>query len=142
MTLPTLAPVYARGLLALLLAASSFGGGWMVRGWREAKADLKTERTDQQTVAAENRRRRAIGAQHARDQQQIEVFYDALPNWWQLFVAERPALADCELGPDGLREWNRWNEGPAAGADRRGAAAESPAVPATGRERPDAGSGR
>lgn len=99
-------------MLAAAIAVASFAAGWLVRGWREAKTDLKATQTAVKTTAAENTRRRAIGAQHARDQHTIENFYDGQPPWWPRVVAERPGLADCELGPDGLREWNRWNEGP------------------------------
>lgn len=99
-------------LLAAAIAAASFAAGWSVRGWREAKTDLKTVQQEAAATAQENQRRRAIALRHATDQQRIEDFYDRLPLWWPRVVAERPGLADCELGPDGLRAWNEWNAGP------------------------------
>lgn len=99
-------------LLAAVIAAASFAAGWSVRGWREAKTDLKTAKQEAAATAQENQRRRAIALRHAEDQQRIEDFYDRLPLWWPRVVAERPGLADCELGPDGLRAWNEWNAGP------------------------------
>ena len=99
-------------MLAAAIAVASFAAGWSVRGWREARTDLKATQAAVKTIAAENTRRRAIGAQHARDQHTIENFYDQQPPWWPRVVAERPGLADCELGPDGLRAWNEWNAGP------------------------------
>lgn len=111
MTPPVLSTL--RITLAALVVAASFAGGWVARDWRAAKTDLKATQTAVKDTAAENTRRRAIGAQHARAQHAIENFYDGMPPWWPRVVAERPGLADCELGPVGLREWNRWNEGPA-----------------------------
>jgi hypothetical protein len=122
-------------LYAVLIAAALGGaGGWTARTWYGAKQTLAVQQQNARTVDRENARRRAIGAQHAQDQRRIEDHYDALPDWWKRAVAERPAAADCELGPDGLREWNRWNEGP--GADRRGTAGEGGNEPAASTQRP------
>lgn len=114
--------------VAALALAVGFVAGWQVHGWRTAKAELSATKADLRSVARETQRRRVIGAEHARAQREIEVFYDQLPDWWRTFVAERPALADAELGPDGLCIWNAWNAGPTGGdrpcvADQGGAAA-------------------
>jgi hypothetical protein len=125
----------------LFIAAFALGfvGGWQVHGWRAAKVELRATKAQLRDVARETKRRHAIGLQHAQDQRDIEVFYEQLPDWWRTFVAERPALADAELGPDGVCIWNRWNAGP-GGGDRPCIAGEGAAA-AGSEERPLPGSG-
>lgn len=103
------------GLVVAVAALSlGFGAGWQVHGWRTAKVELRETQRDLRAVARENDRRRLIGIEHARAQRDIEVMYDQLPDWWRTFVAERPGLADVDIGPDSLCLWNAWNAGTAA----------------------------
>ncbi|HSX60249.1 MAG TPA: hypothetical protein VLF18_08630 [Tahibacter sp.] len=119
---------------ALAALAVGLASGWTARTWYGASKALAVEQRNARNTERENARRREIGAQHARDQRRIEDYYDGLPNWWKSAVAERPAVVDCELGADGLRQWNAWNAGP--GADRRGAAAEGGDEPTASAQRP------
>jgi hypothetical protein len=113
MTFPKFTPPIA-GLVAVVLIVSSFAAGWITRGWRDAKADLKTVQAQVRADAQETARRQSIGVRYEEERAAIDVHYRVLPDWWPRLVAQRPDLADVDIGPDGLCEWNRWNAGPAA----------------------------
>lgn len=93
---------------------AGFVGGWEVHGWYDAKTQAAAQAKVVKIIAKENGRRATVGLAYTQRQQQIETYYAQNPDWWTNWIATRPAAADCDIGPDGLRDWNLWNQGPGA----------------------------
>lgn len=116
-----------------------FMGGWTVHGWLDAKTQISAQSHAVAATAKESARRAKVAQEFVRGKQQREVFYEQDPDWWKRWLAAHPDLGHCDIGDDGLRDWNRWNQGPAAN-DAQGAAGDTAAA-AAGEERQAAGSG-
>jgi hypothetical protein len=128
-------------LFVVMLIGLSIGGygGWSAHGWYDASAEKSAQKKVYEATAKETVRRGAIAQNVAQRKQQSETFYAQNPDWWIQLLAAHPNVGACDIGADGLREWNRWNQGPGPFDPTR------PAQPvpgsAAGTKRPAAGSG-
>lgn len=116
--------------LAALLAIGLFAAGWMTRGWREASTREDAFNEQARALAAEDVRRQDIAVQYTKDLSALETGYDALPDWWILFVAQRPDLRVVDIGPFGLCIWTAWNGATSAEPCLPGESTEDPTTPA------------
>jgi hypothetical protein len=113
-----------------------FVSGWEIHDWFDAKQQASGQAKVVKAVAKENVRRAAVAQNYSQRKQQIEAYYAQNPDWWMAWLTARPAVADCDIGPDGLRDWNLWNKGPGP-YDPAKPAGPVPAAPVGG-ERPAA----
>jgi hypothetical protein len=112
---------------------AGFVGGWQVHGWYDAKTEATAKSKVITATAKENVRRAEVGQTYTQRKHQIETYYAQNPDWWLTWIAARPAVADCDIGPDGLRDWNLWNQGPGA-YDPAKPLGPVPAAPAGGQQ--------
>lgn len=109
--------IYVCAAVALVSATAGFTAGWQVHGWRVAKQELKSERTQQRAAAQQRTRQHGIAAENAQAEQAIHEdsrrHRDAIDDE----VAAHPERWGCDIGDTGLQAWNGTSRVPHAGSE-------------------------
>lgn len=117
----------------LVSGAFWFGGEWS-QG-RQAEQDLESLTASIGTLQQAIEQGHKAAQEYEQARTEIETFFrDQDPALRALVAANRERWIDCGIGPDGLRQWNHWNQGPAAGTDPGEPAGAAAGEPATGRQ--------